>query len=347
MTRTTILALLVSGALSLSGCGGGGGGGGGSSSSSGGGSSSSSSSGGNGGTFTVTATTVSLAAKRMTTPPAAIIVTANVNDSRTAAVGAAYRPGVTPAAWLDVGLVQINPQRYEFSFEVNSTGTALAAGTYTTTVAVGSTDASGNVLHSRDIAVTLVVREGVRFQFNGFGAQGTAGSNWMLPTQVVSVIAPPNTQWTLTSGVPWMSVPPGTRTGSVDVTVTMDPSTLPGGNFEGLLTATNVTDATDNSTSRAFFNVLANCPSYSIKEFVNPGIVGGTSGLDHGPMPVYFNLGSGTNQFGWSVTGPTWLHFDTTSGMVSSAETHFSVSADLSQLSPGEHTGTLELQSHV
>ncbi|HEU5134777.1 MAG TPA: hypothetical protein VFU13_06500, partial [Steroidobacteraceae bacterium] len=234
---------------------------------------------------------------------------------------------------------------YDFYFEVNSTGMSLAFGTYTTTVTVGSTDASGNVLHSRDIPVTLTVRDGLRITDLAVSANGHAGDSRSVATRTFTVVGPANTQWTATSGAPWLRVPVGTQNGPGDYQVTMDAGAMPSGSHDGTITIVNNADATDRATLRVHFFLLPSCPY--LKPFNTGGRLGGDSGLDQAPVTFEFAIGTGTNAFPWTVSGPTWMRFDATSGMTSSTYSTLRASADYKNLAPGDYSGTMELISNV
>jgi hypothetical protein len=233
---------------------------------------------------------------------------------------------------------------YDFYFSVNSTAMNLAFGTYTTTVTVGSTDSLGNVLHSRDIPVTVIIRDGLRITTGVITADGNAGSS-AVATRTFTVVGPANTQWTATSNGSWLRAPVGTQTGPGDYEATLSASTLFGVFTEGAITIVNNADPTDRATVRAFFNVLPSCPYLSFGN--TGGRLGGESGLDQAPVAFAFAIGTGTNAFPWGVSGPSWMRFDATSGMVSSAYSTVRVSADYTNLAPGDYSGTMNLTSTV
>ncbi|HEV7606285.1 MAG TPA: hypothetical protein VGO61_03065 [Steroidobacteraceae bacterium] len=343
-SRLSRFALPALGAFLMCACGGGGGGGG--SSSSGGGGSSS---GGpaTGGSFSVSATSISIASKYLTAAPDPVIITAHIADNDVAVLGAGYKPNVTPAPWLDVGASQ-RGRDVDFIFGVSSSGTAATPGTYTTTVTLGSANSAGTILQTRDISVTLVVRDGVRISSFAIVAGGFNGDSNAAQPHTITVAGPSNQQWTATSSVPWLTVPAGTQTGTGDFTVNTDYGSVRSGNYEGLLTLTNVADHTDVATQRIYLNVQPSCPDV---RFNSGNVIGGETGLDTADVPVSISIGNGARIFPYTVSavtasGGNWFRF-TSTGTGTGAWSDFQMNANRSGLASGIYDAQVTVMSTI
>lgn len=124
--------------LALSACGGGGDGG--------------------GGEFTMSAAAAAFTAVEHGAAPPAQTFTVTVTGAKAAYLGAGYTSGAQPPAWLGVELLPGGGR--DWTLRVSILPTTLAAGTYTDTFQVGTADADGRVLATRNFTVTFVVTPG-------------------------------------------------------------------------------------------------------------------------------------------------------------------------------------------
>jgi hypothetical protein len=265
-------------------------------------------------------------------------------NTTSAAVGAGYAPGVVPPSWLDVSATGSGLQ-YSFAFFVNQT--TLAPGTYSTTVTIGTSDASGNILQTRDVQVTYTIREGVTIISAPPTLSGVSGSSLSSYSLQINVSAPTVLQWAATSSQPWLQPPSGTQTGPGNHTVNVDTSTLPPGQATGTLTLTNVADPSDTATLLVTVNMSAPILTTSLSIEL-----GGASGLENAPVSLAFSLGTGSNAYPWTLTATTtsggnWLTVSSTAGTVAASNVIVDVDADRSLLASGTHTGQLELRATV
>jgi hypothetical protein len=297
------------------------------------------------GSFTLSTSSLTFSAKTTAQLPVSQSVVMTITGSGVAAVGAGYGPGVVQPSWLTVD-ASGSGQQYTILFF--PTTTFLTPGTYTTTVTIGTGDANGNILQTRDVQVTYTIRDGVHFTSAPPILSGVAGSSQSSQTVMVSVAAPAGVQWQASSSQSWLQVPGGTQTGSALLTVTVDPSTLPPGQATATLTLTNVADATDNAAQLVTMNL-----SVPVLTTTLPQIdLGGDSGLETAPVSLGFALGTGSNAYPWTLTATTttggdWLTVSSAAGTVAASNVTVDVDADRTQLSAGTYTGQLELRATV
>lgn len=267
------------------------------------------------GAFTLSGTTATFNAKRLAAGPPEVTLQMMITGSDVAAVGAAYRDGIPPAAWL-AATITGSGNTYTVHFAVNTTD--LGAATYTTTISVGTADAAGNVLQFKDVAVSYSVREGVSFTNPGsLVVSATLGhSITVIPAQL-SVNAP-NLGWTVSADVPWITDQGGPHQGSGTLTLSIDTSTLGNGAVSGTVTLTNTADPSDTASMPV--NVLVGMPALTVVS-ASPLPFGGTSGLKMEPHSAHVALATGSKMHPWTAAfvptvGVDWLEVGTTSGML-------------------------------
>ena len=325
------LMQLVLVATALSACKSGGGGGGGGSSAP------------PAGSFTLSASSLTFSAKFTGTPatPQSVLVT--LSDTSSATLGAGFAPGVVPPSWLTITTSGSGLQ-YSFAFFANTT--TLAPGTYTTTVTIGTADASGTILQTRDVQVTYIIRDGVRITSSPPVLTGVSGSSQSSQTFQVNVEAPAGLQWAPSSSQPWLQPQGGTRSGAFTLTVTADTSTLPPGQATATLTVTNVGDSSDTATLLVTADMSAPILTTTLSQIT----LGGETGLEIAPVSLGFALGTGTNAYPWTLTatttsGGSWLTVSSAAGTVAASNVAVNVDADRTQLAAGTYTGELELRA--
>lgn len=297
------------------------------------------------GSFTLSASSLTFSAKFATPPPSPQSVLVTLADTTSAEVGAGYGPSIVPPTWLDISVTGSGLQ-YSFAFFVNQT--TLAPGTYTTTVTIGTGDANGNILQTKDVQVTYTIREGVTIMTAPPVLSGVSGSSLSSQSFQINVSAPSILQWAATSSQPWLQPPSGTQTGAGNHTVNVDTSTLQPGQTTATLTLTNVADSTDTATLLVTVNMSAPTLTTSLSAIE----LGGASGLENAAVPLAFSLGTGSNAYPWTLTATTtsggnWLTVSSAAGTVAASNVIVDVDADRTLLASGTHTGQLELRATV
>lgn len=140
--------LVVIFAFILASCGGGGGGG------NGGGSAS-------GTDFTVSGAPVSFSAQQYSSlrgsDAQSKIINVSWTNSAIAAVGVAYASGQTEVDWLSVSTESSSASSARFQFQLVRSD--MAVGSHSTSLTVGAADASGNVIRSQVVRVTVTISE--------------------------------------------------------------------------------------------------------------------------------------------------------------------------------------------
>ena len=277
--------------------------------------------------------------------PEAVTVQLQLTGTDIATVGAAYRPGVTPASWLLVDIIGTGTN-YVVSFRPSNT--QLPAGTHTTTISVGTADASGNILQYKDVQVSYSLVDGVSILSSPVSVNATLGhTNSSFPNNV-SVVAPANRQWSLSADVPWVNVPTTVQQGSASVPFTIDTSTL-GGSATATITATNTADATDTATLRVSVTMIA--PSLTV-ETAPPLLFGGVTGLVMDTRAARFRLGTGSRAHPWSATftptsGGNWLQIPVATGTINDTGAEVAMTPAPVGLSAGVYTGDLTFTATV
>lgn len=344
--RGVLLCVL---ATALVACGGGGGGSS-SGAGAGGGSGAGGGTGGSGGgnpkgSFTLSTTSVSFSGKTASTRPPNQTVTVHLNDTAPAGVGAAYKSGVTPATWLTASGTGSGAD-YTFTLVVNTSG--LVAGTYTTTLTFGTGDASGNILQSQDVSITLTLHDGLATTNGSLVALATAGSS-VQSTQVLpfTISAPAALQWTAASNASWLTGPGGTQQGGGTFNVTVDTATLASGTYTAQLLLTNIADSTDTTP----VNVTLSLTKAVIGTSAQSVTLGGAAGLDPSPGSLTFSLSTGQNAYPLTITPDStngWLKVSGAGSTVSGADATITLDIDRSLLPvAGQYTANLYLSAQV
>jgi hypothetical protein len=330
MAQRWLRAALLVVAAALAACGGGGddGGGGG-----GGGSSS--------GSFGVNATSITFSAKRGgVIAPQNLLV--NLTGTGIASVAAGYRPGVTQPAWLNV-TAQGTAPNLVFVLGINATG--LASGSYSTTLTIGTADINGGILATRDIAVTLTLRDGIVVSSGAIAVSAISGHSDAMRSGSFTVTAPAGVQWTASGGASWITLPAGPQ-GAGTYTLAMNTAGLPAGRHDATITLTNTADPADTAALAVSATLAA--PAWT--GLANALTLGGAEGYDTTSLPITFALGTGTNAYPWTIATSSsgWLQASVTSGAVSAAGTTVQISADRAAVAaPGTFTGSLVLRATI
>jgi hypothetical protein len=325
LLRTSIVGLY----FVLVACGGGGGGGASSSP----------------GTFTLAANSAAFSATRNGALPAAREIAISVTGDKVAFVGAAYLQGQTPAPWLDI---QMSGSGRSYRLVLRVLTTSLAAGEYSTTFAVGTADADGDVLRQQNVSVTYVVSAGVALQASPSAASFVFGDT-QTGQDIVLAVEAPGQQWSLSSTAPWLQVPTTPQTGTASVTASIDASALAPGSYVATVRATNAADA--SNVSSADITVVVTAPTFIVAE--DDVLLGGADGRsDVLERTLHFNLTTGAGVHPYAVQlhtddGGTWLTADGTSGTVGNAGATVTVKASRSSLDGGTRTGEVRITATV
>lgn len=307
--------------LTLAACGGGGGSG---SSSSSGGSSSSSGGGGNRGEFTLGATTAAIKGLRLEPAPQEVRILVTVTGTGVAAVGAAFVNTPQPP-WLQVTLEGTVPN---LTLVLRATDTSMQAGHYTSTVTVGTADANGTVLRTREVAITYDLIIGLSATPTPQNLSFVFGSSRTTEKITIDVSAGVASKtWTVTSDQPWITVSPVTRTGDVSLDFTVDGANTgvaPGSTATAHLTFQNTTEPIDRKVVTVNAAIVPPTPIVTTTPVVNlnPLAIGTSNGLGRLSQTLDVSLDTGTNNYPWTLTidapqSSGWLVSDVSAGTIS------------------------------
>ncbi len=111
------------------------------------------------GAFTLSGNSVSFSISQYETPPAPHTLTMTVTGSDVRYVGAGYANGQSQPEWLGVDVQPTGSTGNTFTVTVSINTTNTAPGHYSTTFQVGTSDASGNILQTQPVTVSLTVTE--------------------------------------------------------------------------------------------------------------------------------------------------------------------------------------------
>ena len=221
-------------AVALAGCGGGGGGSG------------SGSGSGSTGTFSLSQTSLSFTADENGNPPASQTVDLHLTGSGASFVGAAWPKGGQPS-WANVQIVN-GSDAADYNVVVSMTTTTLNAGIQTATLEVGTADAQGNILSTQNIQLNYTIANTLSFDNMSQTFNAAYGSP-LVQTLSIGVAGTSGKQWTVTSNVPWLTVPSGAQAvGATSFSANVDTSSLGIGTQQGTVTITNTSNATDTAT---------------------------------------------------------------------------------------------------
>lgn len=175
------------------------------------------------GSFTLSASSASfriLAMPGQAFPDQTINMTVT-NTRNVAGVGAAFPAGQGVPTWFNVVITGTMP-----NFQVRLTPNSFTpAGHYTATLLLGTGDANGTVLSSREVPVTMDVIAPVSVANAPFSANFIFGADVSGATFSRNVQANQGT-WTVTADVPWLAVPAGTQSGSATLSPVISGSGL-------------------------------------------------------------------------------------------------------------------------
>jgi Viral BACON domain len=271
------------------------------------------------GAFTLAATSASFQSLRNVAPPAQTSIGMTITGSAVAAVGAAF-VGQTQPLWLDVNMAGTFPN---LTLVLGIRDTALAAGTYTSTVTVGTADSNSKVLSTHEVQVTYRVVEPMAVSATPLNTSFVFGASHSTEPITVTVGAA-GKSWTITSNQPWLPVPSGTQQGDATLTLTLDgaATSQPAGSTA---TAQLVLQNTQEPIDRHVLDFSAMIVPPNPIVSVTPVTLGGWTGLDGLSGAVTVSLDTGTNAYPWTVTldapqSPGWVVSDISSGSISGTQ---------------------------
>lgn len=258
------------------------------------------------------------------------------NSSNVAGVGAAFPAAQGVPNWLLVSVVGTMP-----NFRVQITPMShVQPGRYTATLLVGTGNANGAVLASREIAVTLEVVAPVSVGIRAAQRNLVFGSD-----EVVSFpLAVSATQgtWTISSDVPWIRVPAGTQSGSATIDSVLDGSSLAIGQHTGRITVQNAGYPLNSIVIPVTFNVQAPTVTLSRSSI----LLGGDDGTSFAAQALSATINTGTASYPWSLAlsdadQSGWLRSNVSSGTVSAnQEAAVQLRFDPGTAPPGTRSGT-------
>lgn len=306
----------------LSACGGGGGGG---------------SSG-----FTLEANSANFTAHQGTAPPAQRSISVRLDDSQSTYLGAGYRDGVVPE-WLDVSILGSAPN---FTLVLRITSTELTARNYDATLTVGTANENGDILQTRDIAVSYNLKGRAYFfqeNANWPFVYGNADDS----RNVTLSVRGDARNWSARSNSSWLLVPSGSFSAPTGLAVTIDASELLPGNHDAVITLED--PASDGPPSTTTITAAVSAPTLTVPPIIR---IGGTEGRDDAPVALPFSINTGERQHPWTLSlstsdGVNWLRADRASGSVGNAGDEVLLSGVGAAVRGGVHDGTARVEVDV
>jgi hypothetical protein len=317
----------------LNACGGGGGGDGGSGGGSGGGGGSST------GAFTIDKTSASFTALKDLQRPSGQSIALTITGTGVAQVGAAFPASQGVPQWL---IVNINGTAPNFTVFLDISTTSMAPGHYTATLLLGTADAGNNVLQSKEVAVSYDVQASITAGLSVTDTQLVFGSSVTSVPATLNIDAPGKT-YTVTTFSPLLTgIPAGTQTGSQNLNLNFDASTLGLGSTSAHITVQNTAIPLDRRELDIRVTLVAPTPALS----VIAAVFGGTDGLSTTKtQDVDVSIDTGTNTYPWTLTLSDtqtlgWLESTAVSGLLGGAQhAAFTLGMDRSRVHPGHYTG--------
>ena len=325
-TRAFVIASLC---VLLQACGGGGGGG------------SSGPPGGNSGngSFTLSASSASfriLATPGQAYPDQTINMTVT-NATNVAGVGAAFPAAQGVPNWFTVSITGTMPD-----FQVRLTPNSFTpAGHYTATLLLGTGDANGAVLSSREVPVTMDVIAPVSVNNAPFSASFVFGSD-LNGTSFSRAIQADQGTWTVTADVPWIAVPAGTQSGSATLSPVITASGLGIGTHVGHVRVENAEFGQGPSIIDVTIDVAA--PTIVLNR--TAVVLGGADGTELGTQQLTAWINTGTASHPWSIVLTDadqlgWMTSDVQNGSVNSVQNAVvQLGFEPGVVDPGTRTGT-------
>lgn len=292
------------------------------------------------GSFTLSATSASFrifAMPGQAFPEQTINMTVT-NTTNVAGVGAAFPAGQGVPNWFHVVIVGTMPNFQVRLFPNSST----PPGRYTATLLLGTGDANGTVLSSREVAVTMDVIAPVSMANDPFSANFVFGADVSGVTFGRNVHADQGT-WTATADVPWIAVPAGTQSGSATLSPVVDGSGLGIGTHVGHVRVQNAELAQGPGI---ILDVTINVEPPTIVLSRTSVVLGGADGTALDTQQLTASINTGTASHPWSLVLTDadqlgWMTSDTQNGSINGAQ-NAAVQLGFAPgvVDPGTRTGT-------
>jgi hypothetical protein len=291
------------------------------------------------GSFTLSASSASfriLAIPGQAHPDQTINMTVT-NTTGVAGVGAAFPAAQGVPNWFTVAITGTMPD-----FQVRlSPNSFTPAGHYTATLLLGTGDANGAVLSSREVPVTMDVIAPVSVNNVPFSASFVSGSD-LSGTSFSRGIQADQGTWTVTADVPWIAVPAGTQSGSATLSPVITASGLGIGTHVGHVRVENAEFAQGPGIIDVTIDVAA--PTIVLNR--TAVVLGGADGTELGTQQLTAWINTGTASHPWSIVLTDadqlgWMTSDIQNGSVNSiqnAVVHLGFEPGV--VDPGTRTGT-------
>jgi hypothetical protein len=297
------------------------------------------------GSFTIGATSATFSTLQGDIPAQKTITMTVTGTSGVAGVGAAFPAAQGVPNWLLVGITGTMPN---FTVTLNIIG-APAPGHYTATLLLGTGNAGGAVLQSKEVAVTLDVAAPIGLSSSQQVATSFIFGHATATGQVQVNVAATGASWRVLSNVPWIAVPAGTLNGSQNLNLTIDASTLAIGTHNGRVTVENTAFPTNTVNVDLTANVVAPTLTVTTTDIV----LGGADGLSATPQPFTATLNTGAASYPWAVVLTEnqqlgWLNSAAPTGTVSGTQNaSVNLSFDRTKVTPGVYTGTARFDVNI
>lgn len=267
------------------------------------------------------------------------------NATNVAGVGAAYPASQGVPNWLHVFIEGTMP-----NFRVQITPSSHAQpGHYTATLLVGTGNANGTVLASREIAVSMDVIAPVSVSFSPVQQTFVFGSD-VDEASFSRVVNADLGTWTVASSVPWIRVPSGVQAGTRTLTPVIDGSELAVGQHTAQVTVENVAFPQQGPMVIPV-TVTVQAPTVTFSR--TSVLLGGNDGLQLGSEPLTATINTGTASYPWSLALSDtdqlgWLRSNVAGGTLNQTQAaSMQLRFEPSAAQPGTRSGTARVNVTV
>ncbi len=257
--------------------------------------------------ITVSPSSLSFSAVHNGPLPATQAVRVTISAPNAALVGVAV-PASSPPTWLDYqNQARLTGSGNNWTYTAAIVSTALAVGTYTTTIQIGTADINQNVIAYRNVQISYTISaspiaatpDSLSFSYV-VGAAAPVAQTIILIGDIGS--------WTASADRPWISVPSsGTGAGSASIGVIT--TGLTSATYDGTATFTS-----GNHTARVSVSLTVSPPGIqtSPASLSFSGINGAT--IASRPLTITMNNGVALSWTASTAPADTWLVLDRASG---------------------------------
>lgn len=247
-----------------------------------------------------------------------------------------YPVGVSPASWLAVGLTQTGASSAVATVSVVPAG--LAAGTYTTTLRFVTGRSDGSDVKYQDVSVRLDVADTFTAAVADYDFTRTWGTATTLQGAPI-LISTGAKAWHVTAGASWVKLGMTQGSGSATVSVGIDAAAQ---EPVGTSTTTLTVSADDGSFTRTVgVRFVVTAPAAAVGTARLALVDGAVSAV----ATIAVTLSNGARAGSWTATSnASWLKLDTASGTPGVTALRFHADATGSDVGPGHHQGTIDVQ---